>query len=231
MQRYRFIIDFIIPCALLVFLITSNVRFVAGSQLIHTQLFERYDVSEQSGITPADLYQVSHTIEVYFAASSDAKLEVTTAVFGYNQPLFTDAEISHMADVKELFSKIYTLQLGLIAVLVLTAVLFLKFSNRPFAFSLTLWFRRSVVLGSFTILIVGGLSLIAFDPLFTIFHRLGFPQGNWLFDPRTDFLVKIFPFGFWRDATLIIGALTIVELALLTMLSIGLHRLPKRTSR
>ena len=58
-------------------------------------------------------------------------------------------------------------------------------------------------------------SLVAFDQLFLLFHYIGFPQGNFLFDTRTSYLVQVFPFGFWRDITLLIGAMTLAEAAAL----------------
>ena len=48
------------------------------------------------------------------------------------------------------------------------------------------------------ILAVGG--LLAFGPLFELFHRVFFPAGNYAFDPRTQHLVQLYPHAFWQIA-------------------------------
>ena len=48
----------------------------------------------------------------------------------------------------------------------------------------------------------GLLSVVAFDALFLLFHRVSFANDFWQLDPRTDYLVLLFPQGFWFDATM-----------------------------
>lgn len=54
---------------------------------------------------------------------------------------------------------------------------------------------------------VGIVSLVAFDSLFTLFHQLFFPGGNWSFDPSTQHLVQLYPFRFWQIASAALGVL------------------------
>lgn len=53
-------------------------------------------------------------------------------------------------------------------------------------------------------------SLAAFDALFTLFHQLFFPGGNWSFDPATQHLVQLYPFAFWQVAAAAFGVLVAV---------------------
>ena len=48
---------------------------------------------------------------------------------------------------------------------------------------------------------------MAFDSLFTLFHQLFFPGGNWSFDPSTQRLVQLYPFRFWQIASAALGML------------------------
>ena len=48
-----------------------------------------------------------------------------------------------------------------------------------------------------------------FDSLFVKFHELIFANDFWQLDPRTDYLVRIFPDGFWLDATVWVAVRTI----------------------
>ena len=54
---------------------------------------------------------------------------------------------------------------------------------------------------------LGLVSLLAFDSLFTLFHQVFFPGGNWAFDPSTQRLVQLYPFGFWQIAAAALGVL------------------------
>ena len=53
-------------------------------------------------------------------------------------------------------------------------------------------------------------ALVAFDQLFELFHEIFFPAGSYLFDPTTDRLVQLFPFQFWEETALVVGAVIIV---------------------
>ena len=68
-----------------------------------------------------------------------------------------------------------------------------------------------------TVLLIGLVSLVAFDSLFTLFHQVFFPGGNWAFDPATQRLVQLYPFRFWQIAAGALGVL-VFGLGLLTWL-------------
>ena len=67
---------------------------------------------------------------------------------------------------------------------------------------------RAVWGGSATIgLIVafGLLALAGFEAMFTIFHQISFANDLWLLDPRRDYLLMLFPLGFWFDAAMTVA--------------------------
>ena len=64
---------------------------------------------------------------------------------------------------------------------------------------------------SATILLSGIVLAIAFRPLFYLFHELSFRNDYWQLDPRSDYLVMLFPEGFWIDATLILVAVVFLQ--------------------
>ena len=53
----------------------------------------------------------------------------------------------------------------------------------------------------------GVVGLVAFEPLFELFHRVFFPGGNWAFDPRTERLVQLYPYAFWQVTAAALGLL------------------------
>ena len=62
------------------------------------------------------------------------------------------------------------------------------------------------------LLAVGGLaSLVGFDRLFYGFHVLIFESGTWTFDPRYNYLTRLFTEGFFMQAALLVAAAVILE--------------------
>ncbi len=74
----------------------------------------------------------------------------------------------------------------------------------------------------------GSSALMFFDTAFEVFHELFFPAGSFLFDPRTDRLVQLFPESFWVESTIAVG---IVIIALVARCSRGWRRGGQASSR
>ena len=220
----------VVAAALAVLLIATSVRIAANSLPLYEALFERHGVSERTGITPEGLSRVGSDIQAYF--NSDAEpLQVTAEVRGVERRLFTEAEVSHMADVKQLFRRTYRAQgTAVLLLAALTAAAIWRFRGGVYVV-LAQWMRRGAVATVAFVLLVGLLSLVAFDAVFTVFHYLGFPQGNWAFDPRTSYLVQVFPLGFWQDVTMIIGAMSLLGSAALWTVGFATPMLLRRPPR
>ena len=77
------------------------------------------------------------------------------------------------------------------------------------------------------IVVAGVVAAVAFDQLFELFHTLFFPAGSFTFDPRTDRLVQLFPFTFWSETTIVLGAVIVVDAAIL---SVGFGRWARRAT-
>ncbi len=208
------IAGWIAPAAVALLLIATSVRVAANSLPLYEALWERHGVAERTGITPQGLAGVGRQIQEYFN-SSEEPLRVTAAVRGEELELFTPDEVSHMADVKQLFRRTYRAQEAAALLLALLGVAAVwRFRSSVYRL-LAQWMRRGAVATAAFVLIVGLLSLIAFNAVFTAFHYLGFPQGNWVFDPRTSYLIQVFPLGFWQDVTITVGLLSLLGAATL----------------
>lgn len=210
MHRSWAVVGWLAPVALMLLLVTSTVRFAVGSLPVYEALFDRHSVAARTGITPEGLRGVGRQIQGYFASEAEP-LRVRAAVAGVERDLFGADEVSHMADVKALLRRTFRIQGASALFLALVGGLAAASFRRAAWGRLGTWLRRGALFTVGIIAVLGIGSLVAFDQLFLLFHYIGFPQGNFLFDVRTDYLVRVFPFGFWRDITLLIGAMTIVE--------------------
>ena len=214
------VVGVLAPIALVLVLVTSNVRWASNSLPLYTALFDRHNVTQRSGITTEGLRAVGQEIQDYFNSDTEPLL-VVAEVNGQRTTLFSDQEVEHMADVKGMFHLTWQVQTGsALFLLLLGSIGAVRF--RSGAWSLVgRWLRNGAALTIAAVLILGTISAVAFGPLFTAFHRLGFRNNLWLLDPRTDPLVQIFPFGFWRDVTLLIGLAAIVEAVLVLVAVYG----------
>ena len=55
---------------------------------------------------------------------------------------------------------------------------------------------------------LGAGTLLNFDQLFIQFHLLGFSNELWQLDPARNYLIRLFPRGFWYDVFLLCGVIT-----------------------
>ena len=70
--------------------------------------------------------------------------------------------------------------------------------------------------------LAGLLSLVDFSQAFVTFHELAFSNDLWILDPRTDYLIMLYPEGFWLDATLRIAMLSAIEAVVVGGVGLGI---------
>ena len=116
-------------------------------------------------------------------------------------PLFDESETSHMRDVRTVFGGARVVQLG--AFVVIAAVLLLRRTAGRAALLRAV--RAAAVGATGGTAVVALAAAVAFDRLFLLFHEVFFPQGNFLFDPRSSNLLAVYPEPYWEGITLRIG--------------------------
>ncbi len=123
------------------------------------------------------------------------------------QPVLDAREKAHMADVRTVFR-------GLWILAIVSAAVLLAASRRPDHASTWRAVRGGSLVLVVGVVILGAVGLVAFDQLFEAFHEVFFPPGSFLFDPRTDRLVQLFPFQFWQETAIVVGVV-IIAMALI----------------
>ena len=127
-----------------------------------------------------------------------------------NTLAFTEAEVNHMHDVK------WVLLIATVAVAALFLVtLFSSISLRERAPGTI---RRSLFAGTWItlglIVVLGVVGVFGWEWLFTTFHQVFFPQGNWEFSVRSS-LIRLYPPQFWIDAAIAVAVLVAAQITLL----------------
>ena len=118
---------------------------------------------------------------------------------GPGGPLFTPDEYAHMADVRTVFRGAEGA-----AVLALFVAAFRIGRARRRGDALRLM-RAGALVAAGIVAVIGVAAAVAFDPLFLLFHDIFFPQGNFLFDPATSNLLRLYPEWYWQGITAGVG--------------------------
>ena len=202
------------------FLIGASVAWAVNDPGLYRRGFEKYNISERSGITDEDLIKAGIELRRYFN-SSEEPLRVVVPVYGVERELYNEREIHHMRDVKGLVRGVYWF--AAISLVFLLVVKGAGYCLWRWAFA-----RQMALLGLYggcltlaLVLAVGLFALVGFDSLFLLFHQISFTNDLWQLDPRTDYLLIMFPLGFWFDATIRVAVTTIAGAVLLVAVSGG----------
>jgi len=181
-------------------LITTNVRFAVNDIRLYEYGFNKYNVTEETGLDKGNLTEIAHKLITYFNSDEEfADISV------YNQ-----RDIAHLKDVKGLIQLVYRLQFVSLAYIVVYILFNLLILGGAFWRDLA----RRLIWGSWTtIALLAALGLVAlvdFDQFFLLFHLVSFRNDFWQLYPG-DKLLLMFPEGFFQDAALFIAGAAIVE--------------------
>lgn len=192
-----------------VLLLTASLCLLINSHWIYEYGFDKYNISQKTGLADSELDKVASGFIDYFNSDEDF---INTIVIKDGQPftLFNEREVAHIKDVKGLIWLDYRILLGTgvyFLVYVVVSICWLtKESLRQLA--------KAVIGGSCLtlglMLVLGIFALLDFDSFFLQFHLISFANDLWQLDPTKDYLIMLFPQGFWYDATLFCAGLVVV---------------------
>lgn len=189
------------------FLITTPIGIAAGLGALYSYGFEKYGVSQATGLSKGELARVAGALIHYFRSDVEP-LSIEVMRDGRALPLFNEREVAHLRDVKGLLQLSNRIQLLSLAYLLLYVVISWLVRRGAALFSLA----RVTFQGSlFTLALLtffAFLTLLDFPALFLQFHLLSFSNQLWILDPSTDYLIRMFPEGFFLDAALLVAGLS-----------------------
>ena len=204
--------------AVLLFLVAGSVTWAVNDPGLYRNGFQRYHVAARSGISDTDLLSIGADLRRYFNTGAEP-LAVRAPIYGVEQAVFNQREIAHMYDVKRLVRGTYWVAAGSLLWILMTlawAFVIRRGDWASIAARLAIW-GGAVTLGA--VVAVGVVAVGSFEQLFLLFHRLSFANDLWMLDPRTDYLLILFPGGFWFDATMRVALTSI--LGALLLISVG----------
>ncbi|MHB8104325.1 MAG: TIGR01906 family membrane protein [Dehalococcoidales bacterium] len=180
-------------------LLTASLGAAMNSRALYEYGFNKYDISRVTGLAPAELTKAANGLISYFN-SGEEYINVTVIKNGQPFALFKEREVQHLKDVKSLFWLDYKVLIGagVYALVFVAVTLFWWRDKRRLGWGL-------LGGGGLTLFLMAALGIIIaldFDQFFLQFHLLSFANDFWQLNPATDYLLMMFPDGFWFDATL-----------------------------
>lgn len=188
---------FVLSLAALI--LSATIAGAINNRFLYQYGFEKYQVSETTGLSATELEKTARGLIRYFN-SDEELISLTATKDGRAFTLFNQREVIHLKDVKGLVWLDYRVLIGA-SLYVLGYALLGFFLSRP---EYRRFLARGVLGGSALLLglmlALGLGAIFSFERLFLQFHRLSFTNDFWQLDPARDYLLMLFPQGFWFDA-------------------------------
>jgi integral membrane protein (TIGR01906 family) len=220
------IIYWLFACCLPVLLFTSTICWEVNELRLYEYGFDKYEISEATGLDSQQLRTVAQYLIDYFDLRTDtAQIEVNKDGTKFN--LFNERELIHLEDVRDLIQRDYWVQrvAFLLAVVCALALLF-GFKSGWNTLVRGLFWGSVITLGLMIVLALW--AIFGFEQFFILFHLVSFSNQYWILDPARDYLIRLFPEGFFYDAALLGYGLIILEALLIGGVTWGVLRLTGR---
>ncbi len=227
MNIFQKIIYWLFACCLPVLLVTSTICWEVNELRLYEYGFEKYEISQTTGVDNQQLSAVAQHLIDYFDLRTDtAQIEVNKD--GTKFKLYNERELIHLEDIKNLVQRDYWVQRGSLILMVLCALLLLFIFRSGWRVPVRgLFWGGAVTVG--LMIILGLWALFGFEQFFIIFHLISFSNQYWMLDPARDYLIRLFPEGFFYDAALLGYGVVMFEALLIGGIAWGTLRLKARS--
>ena len=202
-----------------VLLLTSfQVAIYGDSQYrFYEREYKKYQVADSLNMTMDNIMDVTDQMMAYLIGNK-AELSVITDVDGETQDFFNEQDRFHMGEVKDLFLGGLKIRNIMLVAVLLILILLAAWKADLIKLLPRAYFVTLGITGVITV-VLGGLFASDFDKYFRIFHEIFFDNDQWMFDPATDYMIRMLPEGFFYDFVFRIGGFFVESLAVLGVVS------------
>ena len=199
-------------------LITSFEIAMYADFSVYQKEYEKYDVLSELDMTMDDVMYVTHEMMAYLRGGRDT-LSVMTTVEGKEQDFFNEQDRFHMGEVRDLFIGGLNIRMGSCIAAVLCLV-FLLATRADIRKVIPRSYQAALGVSAAAAAIIGIAAVIDFNTVFVQFHHLFFDNDQWIFDPATDYMIRMLPEGLFYDFVIRIGGIFLGILAVLLVASL-----------
>lgn len=228
MNIMQWIIGIAASAAVMVILLITS--FEAAMYLdfsYYQKEYEKYHVLEDLDMKMEDVMYVTEEMMAYLRGDRK-ELKVITTVEGKRIDFFNEQDRFHMEEVQGLFLGGIRLRKYASVLLVVCVLILLRRKENLFRILSKSWY---IVLGIFLAMaaLIGIMVLWNFDAMFLLFHELFFDNDLWIFDPNTDYMIRMLPEGLFFDFVFRIGSFFLIGMGMISLLCLAVgHRIKSR---
>lgn len=208
--------------AIFICLITSFEIATYSDFGFYQKEYEKYHVLDRLDMEMEDVMDVTVYMMSYLRGGENV-LSIEKTIEGEVQDFFNEQDRFHMGEVRELFlGGIALRRMACILLIVLCVILFA--TEKKWQVMLAGMFQKTLGIFCILVLFLGAVITMNFSECFVIFHEIFFDNDLWIFDSRTDFMIRMLPEGFFYDMVIRIGVIFIISLVLLFVGSVFLKK-------
>ena len=196
----QFLVAALFIVALPLALVLTVIRLMVFESGYYQRGYERHGVARTTGMSREQLAEATVQVQAYFGGGPPVSLVIQKE--RGREPLFNAREQRHLADVRDLLNLAFRVQEASLVYVVGVAVGLLAFGRPGGANRLARWVSGGATLTLAVFAVLGLLALGDFQALWTRFHLLSFDNDLWMLDPRTDYMIRLYPVPFWFDAVI-----------------------------
>ncbi|SHK06902.1 TIGR01906 family membrane protein [Hespellia stercorisuis] len=208
-------------------LITSFEAAIYGNYDYYEKEYKKYDVMSELNMDIEDVMDVTHVMMAYLRGDRKDMVVYTEIDGEKGVEFFNTQDKMHFYDVKNLFLGGLKLRRSCLLILAFLLVILLL-SKTDWKFVFPRAFLAGLGLALAATIVLGVIFAIDFTAAFTKFHEMFFTNDLWVFDPATDYMIRMLPEGFFSDMVIRIGSIFIGSILLLTGGSVYMVRKTRR---
>jgi len=223
MKIFQKIIFWLFSLCLPILLLTGTIAWEVNLLSFYEYGFDKYDISQATGLDNQQLRTVAQRLIDYFDLRADST-QVEVSRGGAKVDLFNERELIHLEDVKNLIQRDYWVARATFLLLIVLAVALIFGFNNGWREPVRGLFWGSVITIGLMIA-MGVWAIVGFDQFFLLFHLVSFSNQFWMLDPAHDYLIRLFPEGFFYDAAMLGYGVVMLSALVIGGLSCGIPKL------
>src|ERR1700730_9128590 len=199
--------------------ISTSLRGLVTDRELMLRGFRDNQVATTTGLDDAQLGRIADAFVAYFQGPP-GQIQMQVTAFGQSRALFNDREVTHMEDVQALIQWFLRMQFVAAAVVVVRLAAGVVCHRSPAPIGREMLWSTGLMVA--LVVLVGILSLMDFEALWTRFHQIAFRNDLWQLDPASDYLIILFPEPFWFTATIRMATTVALQTVLVAAVGVAL---------
>lgn len=204
---------FIFICLFLLVLFSTIFMNVNNMSFFEKQ-YTKLNIEKTTQMTKIEYRDATKSLLEYINKNKP----ITATMKQDNQTIsvFNNKEITHMVDVRNLYSSAKTFVMVLLFMMFcMLSFMYIKF--RKDALKIIKYYKQALVIFSSALLLIIVIAVANFDYFWDSFHRLLFTNELWLLDPNVDRMINMFPLELFHALVFKIIGWFMLWMALITL--------------